>query len=268
LDPAGSYGGVIGTADNNNAGYFENNGAGASTLHIQNDSTNSGAILFEAQGYVGSGGLCFIDGSGDLACSGAVSNMVKAAESGREVETYSMQSPENWMEDFGTGTLQKGVAVVAIDPAFAGTVTADASYHVFITPNGDSEGLFVINKTATSFEVRESKGGISSLTFDYRIVAKRRGYEARRLTDVTDRFNAGQARAKRRMPAAGATASKAEVEAHMVDPKPVVTRSTPRLTRRPGGGQAPNPRPIPPSTRPGNATHSELVNHPEPVAHP
>ena len=194
--------------------------------------------------------------------------MVKAADSGREVETYSMQSPENWMEDFGTGTLQKGVAVVAIDPAFAGTVTADASYHVFITPNGDSEGLFVINKTATSFEVRESKGGISSLTFDYRIVAKRRGYEARRLTDVTDRFNAGQARAKRRMPVAGATASKTEVEAHMVDPKPVVTRSTPRLTRRTGGGQAPNPRPIPPGTRPGNATHSELVNHPEPVAHP
>ena len=93
------------------------------------------------------------------------------------------------MEDFGTGELERGVAVVKIDPAFAETVTADASYHVFITPNGDSEGLYVIRKTPTSFEVRESKGGTSSLSFDYRIVAKRRGYEADRLKDVTERYN-------------------------------------------------------------------------------
>jgi hypothetical protein len=106
-----------------------------------------------------------------------------------------MQSPENWMEDFGSGMVQNGVAVVKIDPAFAETVTADASYHVFITPNGDSKGLYVIRKTATSFEVRESGGGTSSLSFDYRIVAKRRGYEAQRLTDVTERFKAETAHA-------------------------------------------------------------------------
>jgi hypothetical protein len=67
---------------------------------------------------------------------------------------------------------------------------------VFITPNGDSESLYVINKTATSFEVRESKGGTSSLTFDYRIVAKRRGYEALRHVDVTESFNAEMKAAK------------------------------------------------------------------------
>jgi hypothetical protein len=49
--------------------------------------------------------------------------------------------------------------------------------------------------TATGFEVRESGGGTSSLSFDYRIVAKRRGYEAQRLTDVTERFRAETARA-------------------------------------------------------------------------
>jgi hypothetical protein len=113
----------------------------------------------------------------------------------RKVETYSVQSPENWMEDFGSGVLQKGVAVVQIDPAFAETVSETADYHVFLTPKADSKGLYVINETANSFEVRESGGGTSSLTFDYRIVAKRRGYEAQRLTDVTERFNTEQARA-------------------------------------------------------------------------
>ena len=38
--------------------------------------------------------------------------------------------------------------------------------------------------------MRESGGGTSSLSFDYRIVAKRRGYEALRQVDVTERYNA------------------------------------------------------------------------------
>ena len=99
------------------------------------------------------------------------------------------------MEDFGTGTLQRGVATVKIDPAFAETVSNSADYHVFLTPRGDSRGLYVINATPTSFEVRESGGGTSSLSFDYRVVARRRGYEAQRLRDVTESFNQAKARA-------------------------------------------------------------------------
>ncbi len=79
-----------------------------------------------------------------------------------------------------------------IDPTFAETVSETADYHVFITPNGDSKGLYVFRKTAASFEVRESGGGTSSLSSDDRIVAKRRGYETQRLNDVTDLFTAEQ----------------------------------------------------------------------------
>jgi hypothetical protein len=32
-------------------------------------------------------------------------------------------------------------------------------------------------KTAAGFQIRESRGGKSNIAFDYRIVAKRRGYE-------------------------------------------------------------------------------------------
>jgi hypothetical protein len=134
-------------------------------------------------------GTCSIDGDGDLSCTGQMKSLVSTGGGARRMETHTMQSPENWMEDFGSGLLERGVAVVKIDPGFAETVTADASYHVFITPNADSKGLYVIRKTTTSFEVRESGGGTSSLSFDYRVVAKRRGYEAQRLTDVTEPFH-------------------------------------------------------------------------------
>jgi hypothetical protein len=155
-------------------------------------------------------GTCGFGSGGNLTCTGQIKSLATTGNA-RKVETYSVQSPENWMEDFGSGELRNGVAVITIDADFAETVTADASYHVFITPNGDSEGLYVINKTANSFEVRESKGGTSSLTFDYRIVGKRRGFETQRLTDVTERFNTERAHA---MPVSNAAVSRTTLQPH------------------------------------------------------
>jgi hypothetical protein len=97
-----------------------------------------------------------------------------------------MQSPENWMEDFGAGQLSGGVVRVDLDPTFAQTVNAGVEYHVFLTPKGDCKGLYVTNETASGFEVHETGGGKSAVAFDYRIVAKRMGYENVRLADVTE----------------------------------------------------------------------------------
>jgi hypothetical protein len=73
--------------------------------------------------------------------------------------------------------------------------------------------------------VHESGGGTSSLSFDYRIVAKRRGYEAERLNDVTDRFNVEQAQFKRVTPANRTKpASRGEEEAQMVRHHPPASR--------------------------------------------
>jgi len=207
----GAGSGVTGTADNTEAGFFQNNGAQTTVLvanvgsgptgSFANDSATSATLYvtnmdsaptgpYKTLMATSPGGTCGIGGSGDLSCTGQLKSLVSTGGGSRKLETYAMQSPENWMEDFGSGVLERGVALVKIDPAFAETVAGDASYHVFITPNGDSKGLYVIRKTATTFEVRESGGGVSSLTFDYRIVAKRRGYESQRLTDVTEGFNA------------------------------------------------------------------------------
>jgi len=61
-------------------------------------------------------------------------------------------------------------------------------YHVFLTPKGDCEGLYVSNESASGFEVHELRNGHSSIGFDYRIMARRSGYEKVRLADKTKQF--------------------------------------------------------------------------------
>ena len=58
---------------------------------------------------------------------------------------------------------------------------------LFLTPKGDNKGLYVTNQAPGSFEVHEAQGGRSTIGFDYRIVAKRKGMESLRMEDVTDR---------------------------------------------------------------------------------
>ncbi len=80
----------------------------------------------------------------------------------------------NWREDFGSAQLHNGVAEVALLPSFLDTVDIQSGYHVFLTPVGDSRGLYVAQKTADGFEVREHGGGKSNIAFDYRLVARPR----------------------------------------------------------------------------------------------
>jgi len=130
---------------------------------------------------------CIIDASANLTCTGVVSGVIQAGD-GKQTAVYAMQSAENWLEDAGSGQLSSGSARIELDSTFAQTVNAGVEYHVFLTPNGDSKGLYVSQKTATSFEVHEQGGGTSSIAFDYRIMAKRKGYENVRLEDLTERF--------------------------------------------------------------------------------
>jgi hypothetical protein len=118
-----------------------------------------------------------------------------------------VQSPENWFEDFGSGSLSNGVITVALDRTFAQTVNTGIEYHVFLTPKGDCKGLYVTKENAKGFDVRELGSGTSNVAFDYRIVAKRVGYENVRLTDLTERYSKLDAQHKKmqsRMHAAAA----------------------------------------------------------------
>ena len=169
---------VVGFLDSNDGGV-----AGQFVAH-----TGAGLIL---QGLSGPNfnQVLSLDGNGNLhitgnlTVDGAKSSTAKL-QSGREVALYAVESPENWFEDFGSAELKGGVAWVPLDSSFAEATNAAITYHVFVTPNGDSNGLYVGRKTPTGFEVREHGSSGSNVAFDYRIVVRRRGYETIRMAEV------------------------------------------------------------------------------------
>lgn len=173
---------LAGTADDARAIYLENNSTHVPTAFMQQDA--AGQLALQAGG---AGGFCTIDTNGKLFCPGGTATMA-SIDAGRRVELYAMQSPQNWFEDFGTGHLSSGSGEVVLDGAFAQTVNLQSDYHVFLTPGGECRGLYVTNKTANGFEVREIGGGQSNVSFDYRIVALRRGFENLRLADMTEQL--------------------------------------------------------------------------------
>jgi hypothetical protein len=182
----GTYIGVLGTANETAGGVFDNNSQGDSyaALFAQNDTaSNPSAAVISTLGSTYDG-ICNIDVSGNLSCSGTISGSNIAADR-RVLRTYAVQAAENWYEDAGSGQLQSGSARVALEANFAAVVNSEVDYHVFLTPEGDCKGLYVSHKTETGFEVRELGGGASNVAFDYRIMAKRKGFEKLRMEDVT-----------------------------------------------------------------------------------
>jgi hypothetical protein len=183
-----NYFAVLGTADDNAAGVFKNNSQEVATLLAISDATSGDPIVF-ATDAEHIGGSCSIDANGNLTCNGTITDVVGVEGGARKVALYSIQSAENWFEDFGSGSLSNGGITVTLDSTFAQTVNTGIEYHVFLTPKGDCKGLYVANENARGFDVRELGGGTSSVAFDYRIVAKRMGYETVRLADLTERYS-------------------------------------------------------------------------------
>jgi len=122
--------------------------------------------------------MCFMEENGNLTCAGTISGATlrtTAEVDGDARALYGVQSPQAWLEDFGTAQLRDGVAFVKLETLFAKATQVDGNYHVFLTPLGDTQGLYVARKTPTGFEVREQGGGTADLAFDYRIVAQPAG---------------------------------------------------------------------------------------------
>jgi hypothetical protein len=175
----GGYG-VAGSANSNSSsGQF---GAGVWGANYGDGPGVKGTAL-------GTGLAGYFEGTvnitGDLNVVGAKNAVVETASFGKR-KLYAVESPENWFEDFGHAKLVNGYSVVKIEPVFAETVNTEGDYHVFITPKGNCRGLYVANQGPRSFEVRELNKGKANITFDYRIVAKRRAYEQVRLAEFKE----------------------------------------------------------------------------------
>jgi len=183
LDPATSDDGTIYSAiddTNSDLAFFSND---AIFLQVDQNDTIANSYL-EIQNGVGNE-ICKFEENGNLHCTGDLTaDGAKPAViniQGEDRYLYAIESPEVWFEDFGSAQLESGEAWISIETLFAETINLNKEYHVFLTPLGDCAGLYIAEKTPTGFLVKELGGGTSSIGFDYRITAKRLGYEDDRM---------------------------------------------------------------------------------------
>lgn len=182
------YAGGSGSLRTANGAYglwAEVNAASSSSAAVY-AQTDGGANIFTGVGQ-SHADHCIIDSTANLSCTGAIQGATpirvrQASESGRSVTTYTPESATATIEDVGTARMSGGVANVKLDAAFA-AATDRRWYYVFLTPLGDTGGLYVSMKTPLGFQVRETEHGRSNLEFDYRVVAHPYGAKYDRLPE-------------------------------------------------------------------------------------
>jgi hypothetical protein len=146
---------------------------GYNMITYKNDGTFAFGVDNSGNAHVG--GLIYTHGS----CSGGCSRTRHDS-----IVSYAAQSSEPILEDIGEGQLQNGIARVRFDAAFSSAINRNARYVVFVSPEGESKGLYVTAKTSEGFTVVEIAGGHSTIPFGYRIAAKPYGVSAARLPMV------------------------------------------------------------------------------------
>ena len=225
---AGSYSGYFVNTAAGGAGLYARSGSNAAADLVlgANNSTDDDGRLYSSQVYPGTdlllvsndaiqldldndsdedGHFWILNGanttvfsvneSGDMIAIGTKSAAVTTQGYGQR-KLYAVESPEVWFEDFGRAKLVDGAATVAVEPVFAQTVNLEA-YHVYLTAVcREPVLLFVAQQTPAAFTVQGVTlgGQPSQCAFDYRLVAKRLGYEKVRLEPAeTDLHTEGDA---------------------------------------------------------------------------
>lgn len=175
--------GVAGAADSGVGVIGDGGRRGVGIVAIGNDSNYA---LVTKGGFSGPGGTAsgdvFIQGS-LLVAPGFPKQAVIKTRDGSHRSLYCVESPECWFEDFGRARLVRGRTRVRLDRAFA-EVIKTADYHVFLSPEGPSHGVYVSRRSRNGFEVREQHPGASTVPFSYRIVARRKDVDAPRFKRV------------------------------------------------------------------------------------
>ena len=153
---------------------------GTSQIGLRGTSARGFGLLAETKTGVAGGFLGAVVVVGNFIAIGGVKSAAVPHPDGSHRLTYALESPETWFEDFGRARLADGRSEVRLDPDFAALVRTD-DFHVFLTAEGESPGLYVAERSEAGFEVREQRGGAGDIPFSYRVVARRRDVDARRL---------------------------------------------------------------------------------------
>lgn len=101
--------------------------------------------------------------------------ITRLTTAGGTKEMYAMQSPTSEFVFSGSAQLAGGEARVEFDSSTQEIIDASEPLKVSVTlTSGGGSGVYVAEKTAQGFLVKELNGGTGSATFDWMVVAKRR----------------------------------------------------------------------------------------------
>ncbi len=105
---------------------------------------------------------------------GSVSTIVKDDQNQPRI-LFCPESPEITFTDSGTGKLVNGFAEITIDQILSKNIFVDEKHplKVFIQLEGDCNGVFVTNKSANGFSVKELQNGKSDVSFSWQLIATR-----------------------------------------------------------------------------------------------
>ena len=109
-----------------------------------------------------------------LASNAPKSTIVKDDDGNRRL-LYCTEAPEILFQDFGAGQLNNGTAHIDFERLLTKSIRVDEKHplKVFIQLEGECNGVFVTNKSATGFDVKELQKGTSDVPFTWQIVASR-----------------------------------------------------------------------------------------------
>ncbi len=194
------------------AGYTTNSLAGAGTMYYGGYFYSGSSSPNYAYAGANFNGTAY-----KIIGGGTVSTIVDGANDNDSKKVmFAPEAPEVLFEDYGTGQLVNGTANIRIDPIFSNNITVDASHplKVFIQLEGDCNGVYVTNKTAQGFVVKELQGGTSNVDFSWHIVANRKD-------DSGTRGMAGSKYENLRFPDAPDSLKQVETKSNTINPKTV-----------------------------------------------
>lgn len=183
-----AFGGLLGSSTHGTGVMAQSNSSAHPALSIRalgtgplaegRNAADVSVMSLDQQGNLTIAGTITTGGSCHVGCSKT------RGGNGVSQLSYAPRESAPTMEDFGEARLVAGAAYVRLDPAFANAIDTSKSYLVFITPDGETKGLYVTMRSPSGFQVRENGAGRSSVQFSYRIVAKPYGADAPRLPMV------------------------------------------------------------------------------------
>ena len=145
-------------------GVFANGGSGG----LVAESKNGDPIAAQDPNAVT---VFYVDNAGNVFYRGSLMHLL-STHGGHSATEYTPSSTHSTIEDTGTAHLVAGSAVVRFDASLARAMDASHTYQVFLTPDGDTRGLYIASKSAAGFTVREVQGGRGTFDFDYHVYAR------------------------------------------------------------------------------------------------